>query len=541
MNDNCYWLLDLNGGVHFNDRYVGPIDLPKTIKSCAGIFANCKIKEGCYLRHFNLTDVDNFRKMFYNATLPKGFHLGEEFDTRSVNDYVIDYTSMFEKCKFNEDFDFGDVFVVRQNAKVDDMFKDADIPDTFDLGDHFTIYDIRKVFGDRDDLNDLCERFIGISRCYTNVFYRRDKKGRLAFKAKEYVGPICLPEGITDCKGMFADCGIARGCYLENFDTSKVTDMSQMFERASLPDGFSFGDKFYTTNVENMKDMFRHCAGLSDSNFPSTFTPTAGTNLLDIFNKENVDLADENNRPWMRVNGEWRFNDKYVGPITLPEPWLTSCHRMFSMCDIKEGCYLKDFDTSIVEDMSEMFYHCRLPHGFALGDKFDTSAVRDMSAMFKECLMNDDFSLGNKFITDEVEDMSYMFDTCQLPKEFTLGENFNTTRVEDMTCMFSHCHLPIGFSLGTNFYTSECLRMSRMFYKAKLCHGFSLGTNFVVQPYCDCYELFREAWLPKCFVCDIHLVGATDVCNFDKMFDDTKFKLGFKLGKDCEVLGVYLP
>ena len=539
---DCYWLLDNDGGLHFDDNYVGPIDLPKTVTSCAGLFAGCSIKNGCYLRHFDLMNVTDFSKMFYKAKLPKGFYLGEHFDMRTAAEKSIDCTSMFAYCEFNNDFDFGDLFVINEQAKVEDMFKGAKIPADFDLGDHFTIYDIKEMFGDREDIGDLYKRFVGVDYSYAKMYYRRDKKGQLAFKAKEYVGPISLPKGITTCKQMFYKCGIAKGCYLEDFDTSEVTCMTEMFKGASLPEGFTFGDKFYTANVAGMHNMFLRCFGLESKNFPKTFVPTAGARLNSIFG---VDAApscvEDNNGPWYRMNGEWRFNEKYVGPIPLPEPELQSCHRMFYQCDIREGCYLEDFDTSSVEDMSEMFYYCELPQGFTLGDSFNTAAVRDMSAMFEGCFMNDGFSLGDNFVTTNVEDMSYMFNNCRMPEGFTLGQYFDTDKVEDMTCMFANCAMPVGFSLGLHFKTIQCSCMCRMFYKAHLCYGFSLGKNFKVNTHCACRELFRGAHLPKHFICNIQLASILDVNNFAKMFLETKFKSGFELGHNCSALRRYLP
>ena len=70
---------------------------------------------------------------------------------------------------------------------------------------------------------------------------------------------------------------------------------------------------------------------------------------------------------------------------------------------------------------------------------------------------------------------SYMFFECKLPEGFSLGEDFNTGKVTDMEHMFSCCKLPKGFSLGKHFDTSNVTIMSGMFRSCRLPEGFSLG------------------------------------------------------------------
>lgn len=79
---------------------------------------------------------------------------------------------------------------------------------------------------------------------------------------------------------------------------------------------------------------------------------------------------------------------KYVGnesrPIVLPEGCIC-CDGMFVHHRFKNKDSLKNFDTSLVVDMTSMFQYCKFPEGFTLGDKFDTSKVTDMYRMFYEC------------------------------------------------------------------------------------------------------------------------------------------------------------
>jgi len=129
------------------------------------------------------------------------------------------------------------------------------------------------------------------------------------------------------------------------------------------------------------------------------------------------------------------FKDNYVGPISLPKG-CKDTRRLFEHCNIKEGCYLADFDTSDVDCMMGMFYKTKIPKGFTLGDRFDTSAVTHMNSMFYGATLPDNFSLGDKFNTSNVKRAGGMFYRATLPENFTLNNEFNMSNAEDTRFMF---------------------------------------------------------------------------------------------------------
>lgn len=102
------------------------------------------------------------------------------------------------------------------------------------------------------------------------VFY--EKYGQLKFN-DEYVGPIDLPEGVTNCSGMFANRDIQKGCYLRNFDTSKVTDMSRMFKNCKIPEGFNLNGGFTLDAATDLREMFKDCV------VPSSFRVSMNVNV----------------------------------------------------------------------------------------------------------------------------------------------------------------------------------------------------------------------------------------------------------------------
>ena len=121
--------------------------------------------------------------------------------------------------------------------------------------------------------------------------------------------------------------------------------------------------------------------------------------------------------------------------------------------DLPDGCVATRF----------MFFCCKLPKDFSLGEHFDTSNVTDMSGMFDNCRLPEGFSLGEHFDTSKVIYMYNMFAGCKLPEGFSLGEHFDTSKVTNMRGMFESCKLPEDFSLGEKFDTSNVTYMSDMF------------------------------------------------------------------------------
>ena len=127
---------------------------------------------------------------------------------------------------------------------------------------------------------------------------------------------------------------------------------------------------------------------------------------------------------YINDEGLCEFDDSYVGPIDIPVV-ATACSGMFAYKNIKEGCYLNDFDTSRIDNFNNMFRSCTIPEGFTFGPKFDTSFAKSMRRMFAEAKLPRDFKLGEKFSIPVGADCEEMFAEAifapgvVLPKEVT--------------------------------------------------------------------------------------------------------------------------
>ena len=93
-------------------------------------------------------------------------------------------------------------------------------------------------------------------------------------------------------------------------------------------------------------------------------------------------------------------------------------------------------DTSLVEEMSNMFNFCNNIKKLDLSS-FDTSSAKgSMERMFAQCTKLEELKVSN-FNTSQITSMTYMFESCKF-SELDLS-NFDTSNVTSMSYMFENC------------------------------------------------------------------------------------------------------
>ena len=143
---------------------------------------------------------------------------------------------------------------------------------------------------------------------------------------------------VTDMSNMFYNCGNLISLEgIKNWDTSKVTGMSYMFYNCGKLTSLDLSG-WDTSKVTNMGGMFQSCKNL--------------TNLEGL---ENWDTSK-----------------------------VTNMNSMFYDCGKLTSLDLSEWDTSKVTNMGNMFYNCNNLTSLDLSS-FDTSHVTDMNVMFYGC------------------------------------------------------------------------------------------------------------------------------------------------------------
>ncbi|EAJ8747121.1 BspA family leucine-rich repeat surface protein [Campylobacter jejuni] len=184
------------------------------------------------------------------------------------------------------------------------------------------------------------------------------------------------PETKEELKALVEDESI----YLGDIDTSKITDMSELFKNSTRTD-FSGIEKWDVSNVENMKGMFWFCERFNQD-----------ISSWDVSNVKNMSGMFYNCYYFNQPLNDWNISK------------VKDMKEMFHGC-LSFNQDISKWDVSSVESMHGMFYCCENFNQDL--SSWDVSKVKDMSWMFSYCTsFNQDIS---KWDVSNVETMTNMF------------------------------------------------------------------------------------------------------------------------------------
>lgn len=149
----------------------------------------------------------------------------------------------------------------------------------------------------------------------------------------------------------------------------------------------------------------------------------------------------------------------------------SDCQGMFMRFDKMKELDLRDFDSSLVENMHTMFYEMRELESINLSN-FNTSNVHTMYAMFDADMSLEKLDVSS-FQTNEVTDMKFMFFEMRKLKELNLS-NFNTSKAIDMGNMFANAYVLEKLDIS-RFDTSNVINMEYMFAENHKLKALNLG------------------------------------------------------------------
>ena len=218
--------------------------------------------------------------------------------------------------------------------------------------------------------------------------------------------PIFAP---SDCSLFFAGFNyLVNINYNDNFNTSKVTNMSNMYLPIYSNNGDWSSTVTLTSSIKNVRPSF---LDKRENDSKIELLGSAGVRVSYISMLEKMDLSF--------------FNTSKV----------TDMNSMFYSCSSLTSLDLSSFNTLNVTNMSNMFSGCSFLTSLDLSS-FNTLNVTDMSSMFSSCSNLTKLDLSS-FNTSNVTAMGSMFYRCSSLKSLDLS-NFNTLNA-DMRYMFYEC------------------------------------------------------------------------------------------------------
>ena len=275
---------------------------------------------------------------------------------------------------------------------------------------------------------------------------------------------------------------------LTSFDTSKVTDMHDMFCYMVNLTSLNLSS-FDTSQVTNMAYMFigmHNLTNLELSNFDTSKVAYMGYMFSGVSKLTSLNLSsfDTSKVTDMRAMFNNMSNLTSLNLFNFNTSNVTRMYSMFSGMSNLTALDLSNFDTSKVTDMRAMF--AGLPNLATLNlSSFDTSNVTDMSGMFYEASNLSVLNLSN-FNTPKVTNMEAMFYNMVSLTSLDLS-GFNTPEVTNMSNMFSlsDVYKPNDklekIYVNNDFNTSKLINYSEMFKNRKKLRGGA--GSFLADPF----------------------------------------------------------
>lgn len=457
------------------------------------MFWSCRNLKALDLTSFKTSTVTDMGSMFRDCKALTTIYVSEGWSTTSVtNDYQMFYTSINLKgcygTTYNEDH-------------IDATYARPDMPYapgylTLIADTPYALYADGTLTFRKDD------------QCFV-----RKENGEFAYvlnKANELPGWNEKSSDITSVVfdnsfsgvsptstyAWFKDCNQLTDIDLSKLNTTKVADMSSMFQGCTSLTTITAGDNWTTNAVTASSNMFDGCENLKGSNgtvysadhtdaayahvdggvaYPGYFTDVVaaysvyadGTQTLyydnlrglregqknsisadkgawssnELYNNTTKIIIDESFSGFLPTNMSYWFSYKNLTEIegleNLNTSEATTMYGLFQGSQSLENIDISNLNTSKVENMKSMFEYCQKLKEVKLGS-IDVRNVTTMNQMFSQCYLLERIDLSG-LNPEKLEDMYQMFNQCKALKEVTFG-NFYAPNVSKIDELFYGCN-----------------------------------------------------------------------------------------------------
>lgn len=243
----------------------------------------------------------------------------------------------------------------------------------------------------------------------------------------------------TSCNSWFMECEKLEAIDgIENLNTSKVTDMWNMFYNCKSLTSLDL-KTFDTHNVLGMSYMFFGC------------------NNLTYLNVSSFDTSNVNDMMWM-FSGCWKLTNLSVSNFDMHS--VRTMLGMFSSCKGLTHIDVSHFNTENVKNMQAVFQRCEKLTSLDLSG-FNTSKVNDIASMFNSCKSLTSLDLSN-FDTQLVTQSTSLFYGCQKLEAIYLGDKFSLEGLSKLYAsiyMFYNCSATLYCSPAAYWASKNCSRV----------------------------------------------------------------------------------
>ena len=389
---------------NINTLTVDYLAITSKVTNMSHMFYNCKLLTYINTEGWNTSNVTDMGNMFSNCTKLVSLDLSS-WDTSNVTNMQ----SMFQDCSSLTSLDLSN-FNTSNVTNMWNMFSNCTSLKSINLEG----WDLRKantqtMLAGCSSLTDLnvknwkCGNLLGCfinctSLGYINVsgwnttetksmqqlFYGCSKLSKI--ESYHYIDT----SKVTNMHGLFAYTGFIDfgtvNSYLYNWNTSKVTDMSRMFEGCTFHSA-SYNNfiTFKTTSLTDISGMFAYTS--SSYNFTIDFDTSNVTDMSSMFKGSTMPIEFNT---WPKGDCSHMFEDFYGSIQNMWSGDVTNARYMFANSNITDyefSSYIRFISLSGCTDTSYMFYNCTGLQYVDMDDELghSTWSLNDASYMFAGC------------------------------------------------------------------------------------------------------------------------------------------------------------
>ena len=327
---------------------------------------------------------------------------------------------------------------------------------------------------------------------------------------------------------IFNNCQNLESININYLDTSKVDDMSYMFSSCIKLSSLDLSN-INTISVKNMNFTFSSCNNLVSLNITNFYTKNVrdmSYMFNDCFNLSNLEISHFDS--FSAVNMNYMFGNchklKLINITNFGINSLVNLEYMFNGCEELISLELSTPNITKVKYLKYMFSGCKNLRSIDISH-FDTSNVENMENIFNECNSLVSLNLSN-FETSKVTKMANLYNNC-FNLTFIDINNFNTSLVKDMQNMFSGCE-SLTFLNLSNFETSNVTNMKNMFNNCKNLNSIYLS-NFNTSIVTNMQNMFSGC--EKLLILNIINFDFSSVIDISGMFQNCKSLIYLNVGQ----------
>ena len=255
---------------------------------------------------------------------------------------------------------------------------------------------------------------------------------------------------VTDMSNLFNNCTLLKTIHdISNFDTSNLINISNLFYNCISLTSIDDISKWKLDKVTNMSNMFFNCKNIISLSDISNWNTKGVTDMRGLFCncsslKSLPDISKWNTENLINMTGLFRNCSNLE---LLPDISIWNVENVIYMGGLFANCVslqslpdISKWNTKNVKTINQLFYHCSNLNSLPDISLWNSNNIYNMKGIFCDCSSLSVLPDISKWNTSNVVDMSYMFYNCSSLLSLPDLLDWDTKKIENLKYMFNNCN-----------------------------------------------------------------------------------------------------